>query len=195
MSAYQAQVRESNVRLLNAGSPVTGVAFGDATVEYKKVGGTGFTSKTLATEDWEEIGDGYYALRWSALEMSTLGPFLFKVTGTGFDPFYGEFDIDPPNPFVGTPETCVVYGNIVDLGAEPGRQEELTFQVVDLPHLSSESFVTGGVRKTLTDTSGNFSIDLVREAKVKVVIKIAGVSHVVTVPDQESIKLKDLLPL
>lgn len=68
----------------------TGVAYTAVTVEYAKEGDSSFTEKTLASEDWDEIGNGIYNISFTAAELDTKGKFIFNVKGTGYLDYSGK---------------------------------------------------------------------------------------------------------
>ncbi len=85
---------ELSVTLVDASeNSVNGVLFSDITVEYRKNGASGFTTKTVLSGEWTEIGDGNYKLSFTAAELNTSGFFRYKVTGTGFEPFVLDVQI------------------------------------------------------------------------------------------------------
>jgi hypothetical protein len=80
-------------------APVTGVAYGDVTVNLLKEGETSFTPKALTAGDWREIGLGHYELNATALELDTKGYFEYDVAATGAITYPGlieltDYDID-----------------------------------------------------------------------------------------------------
>ena len=96
MATYQGRAWETVLYLELLGVPVAAVAYDAITVEYRKSGETAFTTRTLTTGDWVNLGDGYYVLKWPAAVLDLQGKFLYKATGVGFDNFlYDEFDVDP----------------------------------------------------------------------------------------------------
>ena len=153
MAALQGQAREANILVLDAGSaPIAGLVFGDFVVRFKKPGETVFGPKTLAAAtDLEEISDGWYIIRWSGTEMNTLGAFLFEVASSGGTPvpvFYGEFDVEPNTvAALAVAETCVITGNVVDIGGQVGLNTRITFNPVTGPITSGDSFVRSTMLK------------------------------------------------
>lgn len=193
--ALQGRVWESNVRLLLSGVPVTGVIFGDVTVSYRRAGDTTMQSKLLTADDWVEIENGYYALKWNTSDMANVGPFLFQVTGGTFDPVVAEFDVVPaPIEALAGPEVCLITGNIVDLGGVPGVQDDVIFRLAKRPSAVSGSFVLSDVVRTTPNVYGTFTVALVRGVQVIVAIERVGIRHQVTVPDQAQAQLIDILP-
>ena len=71
-------------------TPKTGIAYTVVTVEYVKEGDSSFTEKTLASEDWVELGNGIYNVSFTAAELDTKGKFIWNVKGTGFLNYPGK---------------------------------------------------------------------------------------------------------
>lgn len=76
-------------------SEETGVAYNAAgtTVRYAKEAADGdhtWSTKTLTSADWEELGHGLYLIKFSATELNTVGKFLYYYAATGILPYYGE---------------------------------------------------------------------------------------------------------
>ena len=193
--ALQARTWESNIHLALSGVPVAGVVFGDVSVSYKRAGDTTLQTKLLATEDWVEIGNGLYAVKWSSSEMANVGPFYFQVTGGSFDPVVSEFDVIPaPIEALSSPETCLISGNIVDLGGDVGRQDDVVFRLAKRPSAVSGSFVLSDVIRTTPNAYGAFTVSIVRGVECIVTIDRVGLRHQIVVPDQAEALLIDILP-
>lgn len=74
-------------------TPETGKTYSDVTVKYAKQGDTSLTTKSMASGDWQELGDGLYLLKFSATELNTAGNFICEVYATGTRRFPGHIDI------------------------------------------------------------------------------------------------------
>lgn len=62
----------------------TGIAVGALTVEYKKLGsGAGWTTYSPAAGDWQELGDGEYALQMGASEFTSAGRWQIHIEEAG----------------------------------------------------------------------------------------------------------------
>lgn len=193
--ALQGRSWESNIRLSLAGAPVTGALRAAVTVRFRRPGGTTLETKTVVAGDWLEIGNGLYVLKWFPSEMAAVGPFYFEVVGGAFDPHIDEFDIMPNTPSqILTPGTCVVSGNIVDLGAQASTGHPIRFRLAKAPAVAAGAFVAGAILETRPDAYGAFSIALNRGSKVVVDIEAVALRHQITIPDQETANLVDLLP-
>ena len=64
-------------------TPEAGVVFGDVTVNYAKKGAAALTGKTLVETDWEEIGAGWYKIKFTKAELDTPGDFGYIVSAAG----------------------------------------------------------------------------------------------------------------
>lgn len=195
MSAYFGTARETVFRLTLSGSPATAIIFSAPVVKIRKANATAFTTKTLVVTDWVDLGAGYYALKWSAGDMNVLGAFLYEISGAGFDTIYGSFDVDPaPVAFSVSPPYCIVSGNIVDIGGDPMRLEQIVFRPQYVPAVTGPSLIAAGVIRTATDALGNFSVALIRGTKALVEIERAGIKYLIEIPEQPSATLLSLLP-
>lgn len=199
MSALQGRTYESVIRLQTALLvPVTGVLFSQVTVSVRKTGVYSFAVKTMSALNWKEIGAGYYAIIWSSEDMGTLGDFYYTVTHHGgpiFTRLEGNFSIYPvPLATLAAPERCIISGNIIDIGGEVGSESWITFRIAKTPSASGASLIEGKILRTVPDVFGNFSVVLLRGKKVVVEIPQSGLKHTITVPDQETASLVDVLP-
>lgn len=193
--ALQGRVWESNVKLALSGVPVTGVVFGDVTVSYRRVGDLVLQTKLLTADDWLEVGNGLYALKWSTSDMASVGPFYYQVTGGTFDPVTAEFDVVPaPIEALASPETCLITGNIVDLTGLAGFQDEVVFRLAKRPSAVGGVFLLSDAIRTTPNVYGAFTVALTRGVQVIVSIERAGIRHQITVPDAAQAQLIDILP-
>jgi len=75
-------------------SPETGVTYNATgmTVRYRSPADeTTWSTKTLASEDWNELGHGVYLISFSNSEIgSTTGQFIYYCQATGILPYYGS---------------------------------------------------------------------------------------------------------
>ena len=74
------------VRLTSAAdgkTGITGIAHGSIDVDYGLASATSYTSYTVTSDDWKEMGEGMYALRIGAGEFTSTGRYFVRVTGTG----------------------------------------------------------------------------------------------------------------
>jgi len=197
MSFYQGQSREVVLFLSLAGAPSSGITPAQVIVETRKADTVGFVPKVLTSSNWLEIGSGFYALTFSSSDFNTLGPYLFTAQSTRFDNFkYETFDIDPVPISMGVaPSTCIVSGNIVDIGGQPGRNQNIIVRPVNFPQTTGgTSLVASDPIQTIPDAFGNFQVVLLQLQIVIFEIERTGVTNQVTVPAQSTANLLDLIP-
>jgi hypothetical protein len=199
--AYQLRPWESNLLLFTAdygytAVPVVGLTFDQIHVKYRKAGATALATKTLVAADWVEIGDGLYVLKWSAEDMSAVGPFYANIYGSLFDQVVEEFDvIEAPLGVFNNPSICIVTGNIVDLGGHPAVLNKVTFRPVKMPvAIGATGFLSAEIVPVYPDAFGNFSVQLIRGMSVIVESDPIGVRQQVTIPNQAVVALRDILP-
>lgn len=195
MIGVQGRPLEIFVRVVdNLDSPVLGLTYNDFIVSVRKQGAT-LLPKTLVAADISEIEAGYYSVKLSGTDTSVLGSLLTKIE-TVEGTFYFESSI-VPNTLIGinTPETCIVSGNIVDFLGRIGIGTKIIFTSVSGLLFAGDSFVKASTVETVPDAYGNFSIGLLRGVEVVVVIESAGLKYKITVPNQETALLKDLIPV
>jgi len=196
---FQGSVLPYPIRLTLSGSPVTGVLAAAVTIQLLRAGDSAFTAVTLTEgTNWSEIGLGYYYLTLSALNLSALGPLVLLISGTGFDSQQIQLSVDPvPLALMAAPGVCVVSGNIIDIGGQPGDPAlmQVTFKPVTLPsQVGGTSLVTANLVKTIPDANGNFSVSLLQGQVVVVEIARAGIRNQITIPMQSSAAILSLLP-
>lgn len=172
-----------------------GVGFDEVSVYYSK-NGDDFELKTLAIEDWSELGNGYYTLRWNALDMDTLGEFSFRVVCPyANEDYFEKFDVVPaPFGVDAQAPICVVTGNLIDIGGDPSSNCQVIFRPQYVPGVAGYSLISSEIIRTYPDAFGNFAVKLLRSAQVLVEIEKAGIKYLITVPDAPSATLIDLLP-
>ena len=66
-------------------TPKDSIVFDDASliIRYRKEGETSFTVKTIVTEDWINVGEGWYDIRFTASELDTKKNFDYEVECSG----------------------------------------------------------------------------------------------------------------
>jgi len=62
------------------GTPKTGLAHTDVAVFIRKAGEAGYSLKTITALDWEDRGDGNYALQFTAANFDTIGQFRYRIS-------------------------------------------------------------------------------------------------------------------
>jgi len=90
------------------------------------------------------------------------------------------------------PETCIVYGQIVDATGEPVQNTNIYFRPVTTSQIIDGSALSLSAVITRTDVNGEFAIELIRGAQVVVVIEATAYRKSITIPDQSSVDIKDL---
>jgi len=184
-------------RLLdNTQTAVTGKIFSDVSAEFWKPGLTSLTARAILEEEFLEIGNGYYSLKLSGQnDLNTLGIYFLRLSGTGFETVEKELILEvPPVGIDPNPAVCTVSGSILDIGGEAGGGQQVTFRGVDFPIVSGASLITSDAVRTLPDAQGNFSVKLLRNRVVLIEVDRTGVRNQITIPDQETALVVDLLP-
>lgn len=98
-----------------------------------------------------EVGNGWYSLAGNATDRNTLGTLLLHATGTGADPFDGNWTIVPWNPFDGNMSLTSLSG-VTAAGALGG------LPVLD-SNLTTKANVTE-INGTTVSTAGTVQIDM-----------------------------------
>lgn len=199
MTAFYGKQKDVTFQLFNMGAygatPVEGITYEDLTLQIRKNGETEFSERAVAETEWLELGLGFYALRFATTDFDVLGEFRYVLSGPSFDTHSGYFDVDPaPISYETAPPQCIVSGNIVDIGGAGLSQSRVFFQPKNVPGKTGGSIIASGSLNLLTDVHGNFSVKLIRESRVLVMIPDAGIKVLIDVPDASSANLLDLLP-
>lgn len=197
MGVRQTSEHEVNLFLSLTSTGATGIVFDDVTVAIKKQNESSFTNKVLATEDWVEIGDGFYALKFSTTDTNTVGELLFTVSGADFDNFeFDKFLIEavPVGVDQIPADTCLIQGNVRDIGGDAAVDHRVFIRPADIPAQSGDTILSSIPKISHTDNLGNFNVALLRNQIVLIDVNNTGVKIQFTVPDQVSALLTDLLP-
>jgi hypothetical protein len=185
---------ESNIYLSLGGAPALGVLPADVTCKFRKQGQTSLTSKTLTSTSWVEIGLGYYALKWSAVDLNTVGSFLFTLSGPDFDNFtHAELSVVAPSS-VTPPEMCVISGNLRDIGGKVPHNTRIVVRPAEFPARFGQNVIQADALVTTVDIDGQFELAVVRNSVVIIEIERSGIRSQITIPDQASANILDLLP-
>ena len=186
---------ETLVKAVSGGSPVLGLDESDFTVKAWKAGLSDFDTIVLAAEDVVEVGDGYYALTLPTSVTSALGEIVLQFSSTSFDFVEKTFTVSPNTlSSISTPETCIVSGNIVDIGGQPGQGQQVVVRALAFPVSEGSSIVASDPITDKPNIAGNFAVILVRNQTVTIEIDRTGIKNQFVVPDQETAELLDLLP-
>jgi hypothetical protein len=197
MSAYQNLPWETDIFLSLSGIPSTGILYNQITVKYKKYGATSFTTRVLNNGDLVELGDGFYTLLWSDTFTNVIGTFMYTLSnGALFDNFlYDTFDVEPqPLVLSAPPDTCIVSGNITDIGGNPAHNLRISFRVPEFPLVIGNTIIDANKVYTLPDVFGNFSVGLIQGQTVIVEVERAGIYVQIVIPFAPSANLSSLLP-
>lgn len=197
MPALQSSTWETNLFFSLAGAPALGLLPADLVVKYKRSGDTSFQPKTLLSTDLVELGNGFYAIKWSQLETSNLGMVLFTISSVKLDNFkYDQFDVVAvPLSTATIPQNiCVLTGSIVDIGGAPGKGQMITARLVDFPGGASGAVIASDPIRTVPDVNGNFQLPLVQGKTVILEIDRTAVKVQIVVPFQSTASLLGLLP-
>lgn len=175
--------------------PAVGAAYSDVEALLSKDGGM-FEVKTLASGDWSELGDGYYTLRLNASDTDTIGELALRVSvPLDTNEFFDRYEVVPAPYGVPTnAPTCLVMGNLLDIGGDPSNTGTVVFRPRFVPGTAGNSLITAEIIRTAADSFGNFNVKLLRSSQVIVEIEQAGIKNLITVPDAPSANLIDLLP-
>lgn len=202
MTAFQGQPHWFRVYAgaLADNMAVTGLLFSDLVVGYLLGGATTYTPKVLTSADWTELGVGSYFLRFTATELAHVNGLAFKATNAAIRPIIGNFDVDPaPLSFLASAQTCIVTGNVIDLAgralSDQNQSLTISFRVSKVPQqVGGQSIISSRLITTTTDCFGNFSVALLRGAKVVMEADPLGLKQQFTVPDQSSATILACLP-
>jgi len=197
MGVRQSTVHEVNLYLSLTGSPVTGLVNTNFTMGIKKQGGTAFTNKALVPADVVELGSGFYSFNFSAADTNTIGEVIYTLSGPLFDNFKSDkflVEVAPLGIEQIPEDTCLIQGNIRDIGGNPAVDHRVYIRPVNFPGQSGNTILSSVPVITNSDGLGNFNVALLRNQVVLIDINSTGVKTQITVPDQASALLVDLLP-
>lgn len=174
----------------------TGLNPEDLSLSLVKPSEAEFEPVELESEDISEVGLGYYKFPVPRAQLGETGTYLFRVMGYELDKVVERECLPRPLSSVPAPEVCLITGNIRDVSGRMNAFEnvEIILRPLKLPAQFSGTFVLGNRSVTRTDFDGFFSIPAVRGATVIVEIKDAGIRFQAVVPDQDTIRIEDLMP-
>lgn len=198
MTAYQAKTHDILFQLLNVqtGAGTAGIQKAALSVSTSRPGQYQLTPRLVDTWSFVDLGGGYYILTLPATETATLGLFVYQLTTASTSPVYGSLDIDPqPLSALASPSTCLITGNVAQLGGDFTDAVEVIFRPLGQPAHLGSSFISSHAVRTFTDGVGNFSVALVRGAVASVDIEDCGLKFQFTVPQQQTADLSSLLPV
>lgn len=129
------------------------------------------------------IDDGTYAVRIWASGYAFTVPETLVVSGDGSATFQGQSFLSPSAP--SGPDKCVIFGQVLDAGGSPVVGAEVDANGVT-PQAGGGYIIGPQIASTITDASGYFELELLREIEVNFVIEDADVNIIRTVPDAPS---------
>lgn len=188
----QSVAAEVMVVLTLDNEPVTGLAHTDVVLQYRKAGASSFTTKTLSADDWDEIGDGVYAIDFTAAELNTLKNLTVKVTGADIDQFVTFCTVvaAASGSTAVSVETCILSGHVFDAAGSPVEDATISVRILGRPSIEQNAAaITDDMISAKTDANGEFFISLVRLCEVEIFIPVANYRRVVTVPNAASANL------
>jgi hypothetical protein len=188
---------DRHVHLTKLGAPALTVTPSQVVCRYKKNGDNTLSTKVLDSQTWLNLGDGYYAVRFTPAEMDSAGYFFFTLTSEEFDNFtFSEFTIEPQNIFqsVSSPDICVVSGSVRTIGNTVPKGARAVFRPVLFPATMSGSVLHAEAVSAFLNAYGTFSVELVQGATVIAEIEGTGIRAQIEVPYEATADLMSLLP-
>lgn len=161
--------------------------------------GSQFAS-TLATNAMVEVDSanlpGLYQIQFPHSEDLTSSElFLVRYQNGGAAPLLVDETIGfGPFRSAEAPEMCTLYGTVLDISGAPGANRQVRIAVLPNTILSSgdKPGVLVGNVDVYTDTSGMFSVNLVRSLIARLQIVSIGYDRKIVVPDAASANFADL---
>lgn len=108
------------VRLTSAAdgkTGITGIAHGSIDVDYGLASATSYTSYTVTSDDWKEMGEGMYALRIGAAEFGSVGRYIIRVVDTGATALNYMASVETTTVDVDSLVRATTPGNTLDVDA------------------------------------------------------------------------------
>lgn len=175
------------------GTPALGLDFASVTCQFRKADDSAFASKTLDGSNFTELGNGFYAVTFSAADLSTLGTFLFVLNGAGLQQSSNEAQVvSAASQIPTTPAylpTCRLTGAIASLGGAAVEGAAVSAKVLGMPTIEGVVGVTDDMATATTDANGVFFLDLVQLSVVEIFIPRINFRRQLTVPAQETANL------
>ena len=191
---------------VGTGDPRLGILFNQIDVSYKKSTGAVFSLKALTgPADFREVGLGVYEILFSAVELDTLGTFIFVVNGNGVLPglaitqYVGLASILTSaayTPGTITLSTNILTGNLIDLQGSALADESVSARVLSCPNILGVIPNIGGIGtdviSTQTDSGGFFALEVLQGAVIDIVISAVNYRRTLTVPANATDLLFDI---
>lgn len=193
-SYFQDSPVERTLLLKLAGNPATGITPNQVHCKIKKANQINFTEKILDLNNWIELGNGYYTIKFSAIDMSRVGTFVYSLDSGTFDNFeFEEFSVLAVADIT-LKDKCIVTGKFVSLAGDAARQIKVYAKAAEYPASSNGRVVSGDVIFTELAYDGSFQMALLRGSTVIIEVPRAAIRHQITIPDAPTASLMDLLP-
>ena len=181
---------------VGTGDPRLGVLYNQVEVSYKKSTQSTFTLKALTgPSDFREVGLGVYEILFSAVELDTVGTFIFVLNSNGalappaILQFVGTASVltsSTYTPGTITLSTNILTGNLIDLQGSALVGEAISAKVLSSPNILGVAPNVGGVGTDMisaqTDSGGFFALEVLQGAVIDVVIPVVNYRRTLTVP-------------
>lgn len=168
----------------------------DIALSVKAPGEDFFEEVEVDEENFEYADYGYYNLTIPKDLIKETGTYIFRVEAYEMALFFERECL--PKPYSSSPpaEVCIVTGNIRDISGRARVFENVLVTVypTKLPLNICNNLTLGQKVSTRTDFDGFFSLPVVRGAEVRFEIKDAGVRFQAIIPDEDTIRIEDLIP-
>ncbi|MCF6205359.1 MAG: hypothetical protein L3J47_00500 [Sulfurovum sp.] len=174
---------------------VTGLVSTDIAVEYRKDGGA-FITKILALTDLIEVGSGVYEVKFTALELDTLGSFVYKVTGASISQYVEIIDILAAGQAAtaASIDICVLTGHVFDVSGKPAANTTIIARLLGSPSMSGGFGILNSVVSARTDSNGEFFLPLARLSRVDITIPKMQYRRQLVVPNEATAALFTEVP-
>lgn len=167
------------------------------TSSLQVTGGTANAALGFATAQengstfFKEVGSGVYTIEFTATELDTLGSFIFKVNGASIQQFVGVADVVAQGQATSSVslETCIISGHVLDVAGKPIPNATVSARILGAPAISGVVGLGEDRAYAVTNSSGEFFIELVRLAYVDITISKMNYRRQLTVPNQASANL------
>jgi len=185
---------EDYILVVNLGT--TGLTFEDVALAYKAPSSVSFESIDFEEEDFSEAQFGFYNINVSKDLICETGTYLFKLDGYELEIFEEREALPKPLSSSPAPDICIVTGNVrlISGGVDSFENVTVTARPVKLPANYDGTLTLSNRVTARTDFDGFFSIPVIRGAEVRFEIKDAGIRFQAIVPDEDTIRLDELIP-
>jgi hypothetical protein len=141
----------------------TGVAYGSIDVDYALASATSFTSYTVASADWKEVGEGAYALRIGGGEFSSVGRYIIRIVTS---------DATVARKVFCAVETSTVTTDDLTRATTPGNTLDIDSNgLVDVSKFNGTAAVVDGTTNLLRVDVGGISSDAAAANTLETIIE------------------------